>query len=37
MKIADTMSILEWQKQTRDLKQNDELQSIQREREMLQN
>jgi len=34
-KISDTMAVLEWQKQTRDLQRNAELESIQREREML--
>lgn len=29
------MAVLEWQKQTRDLQRNAELESIQREREML--
>lgn len=29
------MAVLEWQKQTRDLQRNSELESIQREREML--
>lgn len=34
-KINDTMAVLEWQKQTRDLQRNAELESIQKEREML--
>jgi len=34
-KISDTMAVLEWQKQTRDLQRNAEVEAIQREREML--
>jgi hypothetical protein len=34
-KISDTMAVLEWQKQTRDLQRNAEVDAIQREREML--
>lgn len=34
-KINDTMVVLEWQKQTRDLQRDAEVEAIQREREML--
>lgn len=34
-KVSDTMAVLEWQKQTRDLQRNAEVEAIQREREML--
>lgn len=34
-KISDTMAVLEWQKQTREIQRSAEVEAIQREREML--
>ena len=34
-KIHDTMAVLDWQKQTRDLQRSAEVEAIQKEREML--
>ena len=36
-KISETMAVLEWQKQTRDLQRNGEIELITKERDMLKN